>query len=152
MVLAFIIMVVLAVGLYFGGIYIKTPYLKAFFPMNDSVFESLKLIIFPGFIYMIIDLFIIRRNVNGAFSSYISVILIAIVFKICTYYIIEGIIGYVLSFVEYIINAISISIIIFYRNKKITLLNNISSVIVLIIIMIIITVFSYFPSNLNIFN
>ena len=151
MIVAYIVMVAFAVGLYFGGVYINFPYLKMFFPSNSSMFESLKYIVYPCFFYLLIDLLFIRRNINGAFSSYITGMVLALIFKICVYYTIEGIVGYVVDYIEYIIYAISLGIIIYYRNKKITLLSNVSSVIVVIIIMIIIAIFSYFPSDLNIF-
>lgn len=152
MIVAYIVIVFLGVGLYFGGRYLPYPYLKAILPCKDSMFESLKLIIYPSLIYMVIDLFIIRRNVNGAFSSYITGIIVAIVFKLTSYYTLYGIIGDVLPYIEYIIYGIAIGIILYYRNKKITLLNNLSSVIVLLILAIMLAVFSYFPSSLSIFS
>ena len=86
------------------------------------------------------------------FESYVSGLLISIIFYICSYYTYRGIVGNGYIYVDCLIFTISILMIYIFRYKKTTLLDSISSVVTIIIILLIFIVFSYYPNDLSIFN
>jgi hypothetical protein len=100
---------------------------------------------------MFIDIIIFKKNRKYAFESYISGLLTALVFYICSYYTYRGIVGSGLIYVDLVLFLISLSIIFVFRYKKTTLLDSISSVVTLIIIILILIVFSFYPAELSIF-
>lgn len=124
--------------------------LKAIFPSNESIFEHLKLFIFPSFLYMIFDI-LISKNKERIFSSYVSGNIVASVFLISAYYTYSGIIGKSISLVNILIFFICVFIIFFYRYKRITLFDGANSVIAFIIFILIIEIFSFYPTNINLF-
>lgn len=143
---------ILIIGLYFLGIYVEIEFLKPILPKSLSVFDTTKLIIIPIIIYMFIDIIMFKKNRKYAFESYISGLLTALVFYICSYYTYRGIVGSGLIYVDLVLFLISLSIIFVFRYKKTTLLDSISSVVTLIIIILILIVFSFYPAELSIFN
>lgn len=142
---------VLGVLFHFAYDFFKISYLKAVFPSNESIFEHLKLIIFPTLLFIPIDYFLSKNNRINLLSSYISGIIVACVFMISSYYTYSGIIGFDVAWVNIIIFFISVIIIFIYRYKKIALFDGANSAIAFIILLIIIEIFSFYPTNLGIF-
>ena len=90
----------------------------------------------------------IRSNI---FASYTSGIIVASIFMIASYYTYSGIIGRNIDWVNILIFFLCVAIIFFYRYKKITLFDGSNSVIALIVFLVIIEVFTFYPTNINLF-
>lgn len=149
-IIGYVVASILGVLFHFAYDYFNIEVFKIIFPQNESIFEHLKLIIFPCLIYMIID-FVISKDKTKILSSYISGILISCLLMIVGYYTYSGIIGDDNSIANIIIFFICIGIVFFYRYKKIALFDYMNSAIVLIIILIIIEIFTFYPPNINLF-
>ncbi len=150
LIIGYIVVAVLGVLAHFAFDFFKMDYLKAVFPSNESIFEHLKLIIFPTLIYLFIDL-IISKEKNGIFSSYVSGIIVASIFMICSYYTYSGIIGKDIPWVNILIFFICLMIIFYYRYKKTTLFDGANSVVAIVVFLLIIEIFSFYPTNINLF-
>lgn len=150
LIIGYIVVCTLGVLSHFAFDFIKIDYLKAVFPSNESIFEHLKLFIFPALLYMLVDI-VITKNKTGILSSYISGIIVASIFMICSYYTYSGIVGQDNSIINILIFFICVGIIFFYRYKKITLFEGANSVIALIVFLLIIEIFSFYPTDINLF-
>ena len=75
-IIGYVVASILGVLFHFAYDYFNIEIFKIIFPQNESIFEHLKLIIFPCLIYMIID-FVISKDKTKILSSYISGILIS---------------------------------------------------------------------------
>lgn len=148
--IGYIAVCALGVGAHFAYDFFKIDYLKAIFPSNESIFEHLKLIIFPSMLYMLAD-WLFSKNKTGIFSSYISGIIVASVFMICSYYTYSGIVGKDISYVNIAIFFICIGIIFYYRYKKIALFEGANSAIAWVIFLLIIEIFSFYPTDIGLF-
>jgi hypothetical protein len=146
------IVLALAISLYFCGKNIDIYALRPIIPYSNSMFNSTKLIIIPIIIYILLDILIFKKERKYVFESYISGLLCSLVFYICSYYTYRGIVGDGLIYFDYAIYFVSLFIIFVFRYKKTTLLDSVSSVVALIIILLMLIVFSYYPSNISIFN
>lgn len=141
---------IIGIGFHYAYDLLNIPYLKAIFPSNESIFEHTKLIIFPCILVMLLDLIIYKKR-NFVFSSYISGIIVAIVFMISAYYTYSGIIGANYMAVDIALFFISILIVFIYRYKKITLFEGANSVIAFVILIILVELFTFYPADINLF-
>ena len=91
LVIAFIVISALGILFHFMYDWIGLPFLNALFPSNESIFEHLKLIIFPSLIYMGIEKIIFKDE--SIFSSYVSGIIVSAITMIASYYTYSGIVG-----------------------------------------------------------
>lgn len=142
---------VLGVLFHFAYDLFNLSFLKFIFPYNESIFEHLKLIVFPSIIFMIFDI-IFSKNRGGIFSSYASGIIVSCVFMITAYYTYSGIIGKNIDFVNIIIYFFCVIIVMYYRMKKITLFDGANSVIAFIILLLLIEIFTFYPTDINLFS
>lgn len=126
------------------------PFLKVIFPYNESVFEHLKLIVFPAIGFMIFDYFFTKDK--KTFSINVFALIIAMISMIVLYYTYSGILGFDIDIVNIIIFYLSFVVFFIIRYKKITPFDNTNSVIALIIILIFIEVFTFFPLEIQFFN
>ncbi|MCI5582779.1 MAG: DUF6512 family protein [Anaeroplasma sp.] len=149
LVIAFIVISALGILFYFMYDWIGLPFLKALFPSNESIFEHLKLIIFPSLIYMGIEKIIFKDE--SIFSSYVSGIIVSAITMIASYYTYSGIVGADIPVVNIIIFFVCVSIVLFYRYKKISIFDNMNSVIAFVILLCIIEIFSFYPPDINLF-
>lgn len=149
LVIAFIVISALGILFHYMYDWIGSPLLKAIFPSNESIFEHLKLIIFPTLIYMAIEKLIFKDEL--IFPPYISGIVVASITMIASYYTYSGIIGADIPVVNIIIFFICVCIVLFYRYKKISIFDNTNSVIAFVILLCIIEIFSFYPPNINLF-
>lgn len=150
LILGYIVVCALGILSHFAFDFFKIDYLRAIFPANESIFEHLKLFIFPAFLYMLVD-WIVTKNKTGIFSSYISGVLVASIFMICSYYTYSGIIGEDNSIVNILIFFVCVLIIFYYRYKKITLFEGANSVIAFIVFLLIIEIFTFYPTDIHLF-
>ncbi len=144
--------VVCALGVLFHFAYdfFKIDYLKIIFPSNESVFEHLKLFIFPTILYMIFDI-LIQKEKEGILASYISGLVVASVFMIAGYYTYSGIIGEDSPIINIMIFFVSVLIIFVYRYRKTTLFDGVNSVVAFVVFLLIIEIFSFYPTNIQLF-
>lgn len=150
LIVGFVVVAILGFLSHFAFDFIGFNYLKVIVPQNESIFEHLKTFIFPALIYMIVDL-IITKDRSNIFASYTSGIIVASIFMIASYYTYSGIIGRNIDWVNILIFFVCVTIIFFYRYKKITLFDGSNSVIALIVFLVIIEVFTFYPTNINLF-
>ena len=143
------VLVVSALGTLFHFLYQWFPIFL--FPMNESIFEHMKLIIFPFLIYFIVCLFFYKDNKMSLFSSFFSAILISILTVIILYYTYSGFIGKNIDAVNILIYYVSIIVGFFCIYKKKTLVSFSNSIIFLMIILILVGLFSFYPPNLSFF-
>lgn len=126
------------------------------FPISESVWEHIKILVMPYLLYAIIEYFILKpRDTFNYFSIKAISIIIMPVIMIILFYTYSGIIGINYIAVDVIIGILSIGIgyIISYKllsvdykvKRKTPII--ISSVILLLMIVI----FTYFPPNINLF-
>lgn len=139
-----------AIGVLFHFVYdlLNIPILKVFFPSNESVFEHLKLILFPVIIFMFLDKLLLKEQ---TFKVNVFGIIIAMCTIIVLYYTYTGIIGKNFGFIDILIYFIALFIFFYIRYKKITPFETTNSVIAFIIILIFIEVFTFYPLNIPFF-
>lgn len=125
------------------------PFLKVIFPTNESIFEHLKLIVFPALFFTIFD--VLYSKDKDAFKIDIFGLLVALIFLIMSYYTYSGIIGKNIDFMNILLFLISFLIFFIIRYKKITPFGKTNSVIVLIIIILLIEIFTFKPLNIPFF-
>ena len=145
------VILILGVLFHFAYDFFNVEILKIIFPYNESIFEHLKLIVFPSIIFMIFDI-IFTKDRRGIFSYYTSGIIVACVFMIASYYTYSGIIGKNIDYVNIIIFFLCVIIIMYYRMKKITLFDGANSVIAFVILMLFIEIFTFYPTDINLFS
>lgn len=128
-----------------------------FSAVNESVWEHLKLVFFPMFLFGIIEYFIIRKITNNYIEGKVIGISLSIIFIITFYYTYTGIIGKnffildILTFVFSIIIGEYIAYKIMIKPNKSTTLSIILSLIIIIILFISFVKFTYNAPNINIF-
>lgn len=128
-----------------------------FSPINESTWEHLKLLLWPGFIFMIIEYFLIGYKYNNYIVSKVISLLIGMSLIVILFYTYTGIIGrnnlvvdisiFVLSVIitQYIGYKLIISI------KKFTILQSIIAIIILVIIIMLFTIFTFTPPKIPLF-
>ena len=121
------------------------------FPMNESIFEHCKLIIFPFLIFYLCCIPFYKEDKGELISYFVSAIFLSIAIIIVGYYTYSGIIGYDIDAVNIILYYISVLIgfILIYKKKTFVSFSN--SVIFLLIMIILVTVFSFYPPSLSFF-
>ncbi|MDE6660891.1 MAG: hypothetical protein K2J93_03580, partial [Anaeroplasmataceae bacterium] len=89
------------------------------FPMNESIFEHCKLILFPFIIYYLCCLFFYKEDKSRLFSSFVSAILVAIGIIITGYYTYSGILGFDVDAVNIILYyvAVIVGFVLIYKKK-----------------------------------
>lgn len=122
--------------------------LKIVFPKNESVFEHIKLLIFPTIIMALIDMIFYKTE---GIEGYILGLLIAIVFMVASHYTVVGITGRELMPFDIGIYFISMFIIMYYRYKKITLGSMTMSVILFVLILVFVEYFTFYPLEIPFF-
>lgn len=143
------VLVVSALGTLFHFAYDLVPFFV--FPQNESIFEHMKLIVFPFLIYYLGYLPFIKEKRGELFASFISAILLSMGFVIVSYYTYSGFIGKNIDAVNIILYFIGVAIGFVLIYKKKTLFSFSNSVIFLFILLTLVTLFSFWPPNLNFF-
>lgn len=143
------VLVVSALGTLFHFIYQWIPIF--IFPSSESIFEHMKLIVFPFLFYFVGCLFFYKGDKANLFSSFITAILTSILCVIVFYYTYSGFIGKNIDVVNIIIYYVSVILGFIWIYKKKTLVSFSNSIIFLLILFILITVFSFYPPDLSFF-
>lgn len=143
------VLVVSALGTLFHFIYQWFPIF--IFPSSESIFEHMKLIIFPFMLYLLGCLIFYKGDKENLFSSFVSAIFTSMLCVIILYYTYSGFIGKQIDVVNIIIYYVSIIVGFIWIYKKKTLISFSNSIIFLLLLFILIIVFSYYPPNLSFF-
>lgn len=143
------VLVVSALGTLFHFTYQWVPIF--IFPSNESIFEHMKLIVFPFLLYFLGCLFFYKGDKASLFSSFVSAILTSILVVIVSYYTYSGFIGKNIDVVNIILYYVSILVGFIWIYKKKTLVSFSNSIIFLLVLFILVVVFSFYPPNLSFF-
>lgn len=141
--------VVSALGTLFHFMYEWLPI--PIFPQNESIFEHMKLVVFPYFIYFFFSLPLYKEDGRALFSSFFSAILISMLGIIVGYYTYSGFIGQSYDIVNIILYYIAIAVGFLFIYKKKTLVSFSNSVIFSIILVVLVLLFSIYPPKLSFF-
>lgn len=122
-------------------------------PVNESVFEHLKLTFFPLAVFAIFEYFYIGKIHNGFFFIKAKSILLGILSVIVLYYTYTGIIGknYMIPDVLIFYISILISTLYFVKNYKPNKSKNPTGILILILIWIILIIFTFATPHINLF-
>ena len=143
------VLVVSALGTLFHFMYGWLPII--IFPQNESIFEHMKLVIFPFFFYYFISLPFYKGDSKEIFASFFSAIIISMFFIITSFYTYSGFIGKSYDFINIILYFIAVGLGFILIYKKITLVQFSNSVIFAIILLALVILFSFYPPNLSFF-
>lgn len=122
-------------------------------PVNESVFEHLKLTFFPLLIFSVFEYFYIGKTHKGFFYVKAKAILLGILFVIVLYFTYTGIIGknYMIADIIIFYLSILISTLYFTKNYKPNEHSNLSGIIILVIISALFFIFTFAPPHIHLF-
>ncbi len=131
----------------------KSPAAALISPVNESVFEHLKLTFFPLLIFAIFEYFFIGKKHNGFFYIKAKAVLLGILSVIVLYFTYSGIIGKNYMVCDIIIFYLSILIatVYFIKNYKTNAHSNLTGIIILVITTILFIVFTFATPHINLF-
>lgn len=121
------------------------------FPMNESIFEHLKLILFPFFLYFFCSLPFLKENRMEIFSSFVSAVVLSMGIIVLSYYTYSGILGWNIDAVNIILYYLAVLVGFIWIYKKKTLFSFSNSVIFLLILFVLVLAFSYYPPSISFF-
>ncbi len=127
----------------------------SFSPINESVWEHLKMAFFPSILWILLEMTQLRKTVNNYFVSkavaaYTMVFLIPIIYYTYTAFMEDNIIIDIGSFfIAVIIGQIG-SYLIFNRTKK-SKVQKYSAITALVILGILFVVFTFYPPHIDLF-
>lgn len=132
----------------------ENPIVGLFTPVNESVWEHLKLVFFPLLILTIWDLFTHRGNNLSFLPARTIGILSALAFTIITFYTITGVIGTNIDWIN-ILNFLLAIVLAFLIEKKLSHkclnLSIALSILILVLFVVLFIVFTIAPPALGIF-
>lgn len=129
----------------------------AFFPVNESTWEHLKLLFFPALIYFVIEYFLLKDKPENYIAAS-ALGLTAGLFSIITlFYTYSGILGFNVSVVDIAIFFISLALTLYIR--RIIIRNQafssktacIVSVFLILILTVLFVIWSFYPPSLGLF-
>lgn len=121
------------------------------FPQNESIFEHLKLIFYPFWIYFLITFIFYKDDKRELFKSFFLATLISMGFIVVAYYTYSGIIGKSVDFVNIIIYYLAVILGFYFIYKKKILLDYHNSIIFFVIINILFVVLTFYPLSIAFF-
>ena len=131
--------------------------IAAFVPVNESIWEHLKLAFYPMGIFAIIEYFIVKNRVNNYLEAKTIGIFVAIFFIIVAYFTYTGIIGAGIFFIDILIFILSIIIGEYVAYKLMTRKNEsnektkILAIIILVFLLFCFILFTYYSPEVNLF-
>lgn len=122
-------------------------------PVNESVFEHLKLTFVPLLIFAVFEYFYIGKAHNGFFYIKAKAILLGILSVIVLYFTYTGIIGrnYMIPDIIIFYLSILISTLYFVKNYKPNEHKNLIGIIILAITLVLFIVFTFLPPHIHMF-
>lgn len=147
----FIFVTLLGVLFHFLYDWIKIDFFGIFLPVNESIFEHLKLIIYPTILYMVFHLIVYKDDKRLLFRDYVKGILLGILFTVVAYYTYSGVMGRDISFINIMIYIVSICIVFYVPYKRPSNIPFNYSLLIFCILLILTTVFTFFPLEIGLF-
>ena len=120
------------------------------FPINESIFEHMKLVLFP-FLLFIAATLPFYKDKGVLFSSSVTAIFVSMACIVVSYYVYSGFLGFNVDAVNIILYYVGILVGFYFIYKKKTLISVSNSVIFLLIALILVVVFSFYPPDLGFF-
>ncbi|MDE6584308.1 MAG: hypothetical protein K2K15_02800 [Anaeroplasmataceae bacterium] len=121
------------------------------FPSNESIFEHMKLVLFPFLLFIAAVLPFYKEDKGVLFSSCVTAIFISMAAIVISYYVYSGFLGFNVDAVNIILFYAGILAGFYFIYKKKTLISVSNSVIFLLIALILVVVFSFYPPDLGFF-
>lgn len=130
-------------------------FVGSFSPVNESVWEHLKMAFFPSILWILIELTQLRKTINNYFVSkalgtYTMVFLIPLIYYIYNAFMEDNIIIDIGSFFAAVIIGQIASYLLFNRTKKSTVQQYIA-VIAIVLLALMFIVFTFYPPQLTVF-
>lgn len=125
-----------------------------FSPVNESVWEHLKLLFFPMLISTIILYFYARKNISNYLCAKVLGIILAIFFTIIFFYTYTGIIGTNFAIID--IGSFFVAVILgqyvaYQKMQSKFSCNNVMPIIVLLVLYLSFLIFTFFPPHIGLF-
>jgi len=127
------------------------------FPVNESIWEHLKLIFYPALIYFTTERILNREKIENNISAVAIGIFKGMLTTTVLYYVYSGILGYNVDFINIAIFFISVFVLLKSRNKELVsqkhadINTKIILVMALLLTALLFAVWSYNPPSLGIF-
>ncbi len=128
-----------------------------FTPVNESIWEHLKLLFYPVLIFSVYEYLSSRRGTDSFIPARTLSLFIGMAFTVAAYYTITGIIGKDIAWVNIAIFIVSVLIVFWLTNciikntKRVSKACTIWSLVAVAVTAILMTVWTFYPPNLNIF-
>ena len=129
-------------------------FVGTFSPVNESIWEHLKLLYFPMVITIIVGYFYEGKNIENYLCAKTFGIIISMIFTIIAYYTYSGVIGKYIDVVNIIIFILAVIIGQYVSYKKLKskfYCNNLVAIIILVIIYLYFLVFTFYPPQIGLF-
>ena len=123
-------------------------------PVNESIWEHLKLLFFPMVITIILGYFYDEKNVENYLCAKTFGIIISMIFTVAAYYTYSGVIGKNIDAINIIIFVIAVIIGQYVSYKKMKskfCCNNLVVIIILVILYLYFLVFTFYPPQIGLF-
>jgi len=121
-----------------------------FFPVNESIFEHLKLIFFPAIIYSVAEHFIKKKPCTNCLPSLLSALVCGMLSIIVSFYTYTGVFGVKIDFLNILIFFLAVAVFVSKYNKKVNsgeYSSKKANLISLILLVLIAFLFGYFTEN-----
>lgn len=129
----------------------------AFTPVNESIWEHLKLLFYPVLIYSVFEYFAYAKNISSFVPSRLTGMLLGLLFTVTAFYTYSGITGKSYGVINIIIFILSVLITFIYTSiavktkpKSAPICTTIS-VLVIALFIILFTAFTFNPPHINLF-
>ena len=125
-----------------------------FSPINESIWEHLKLLFFPMLITTIIVYFYAGKNISNYLCAKVQGIILAISFTIVFFYTYTGIIGTNFAIIDIISFFIAVALGQYVTYKKIqsaSSCNNLIAIIILLVLYLCFLIFTFYPPHISLF-
>ena len=125
-----------------------------FSPINESIWEHLKLIFFPMLITLVIGYIYIGKNIPNYLCAKVLGIIVAILFTIIFFYTYTGIIGTNFAIID--ISSFFIAVVLgqyvaYQKIQSKTSCNNLIAIIILLVLFLCFLIFTFFPPHIALF-
>ncbi|MFA9378811.1 MAG: DUF6512 family protein [Lachnotalea sp.] len=125
-------------------------------PINESIWEHLKLLFFPTLLYSIIEYNRVGKNYSNYITSIAFGLIIGLLSIIVIYYTYTGIIGYnifIMDILIFIVSVILTQYISYYvlTNNLFTQVSSTTSILLLIVILLMFILFTFKPPMIELF-
>ncbi len=121
-----------------------------FFPINESVFEHLKLLFFPAIIYSVAEHFIKRKPCTNCLPSLLSAVPCGMITIIVSFYTYTGVLGFNSDFLNILIFFLAVAVFVSKFNKRVNsgeYSSRRANLIALILLALIAFLFGFFTEN-----